>query len=340
MRKSCQVMTVVALLAALLTSCSDQPKNNPIPAMQRYDDTFERFSVMYPSTWVPQPDAKRVTFYTSEEVKSRFLDPYSPGPLGARILIEVGAQDSLTDVSQAVQAARKELEGATLEPDQNIMFSERPAVMFAYSYRVDESTRLSGYTVMALADSSLYKFTAEGFNDHFSANKAIIDSTFRSTRLIAKKTAASFSSAPSSMMSSFTSEQFDIEYPDNFESSIPSKSKDGIAVAEFKGYRADSKIRVEVVPAKKNTLAKIVETYKASYDRGGYRVKRSAQTTIGGENFSYIDLAAKKYDVDARAYLAVKNDKVYHVFITWYRPETNVYVPVFEGSIKTLKLKG
>ncbi len=340
MRKIFQFIVLSVVLSSLFISCEKKQENNPIPAMQRYDDTFERFNVMYPSTWVSQPDPKRVTFYTSEEVKSRFLDPYSPGPLGAMIRIEVSAQDSLADVSQAVQAARKEIEGATIEPDQNIMFSERPAVMFAYSYRVDQSTTLKGYTVMALADSSLYKFSAEGFNEHFSANKAIIDSTFRSARLMAKKTAASFSSAPSSTMSSFTSEQFDIDYPDNFESSIPSKGKDDIAVAEFKGYRADSKIRVEVVPAKKNALEKIVETYKASYDRGGYRVKRAVQATIGGENFSLIDLAAKKYDVDGRAYLTVKNDKVYHVFMTWYRPETSVYVPVFESSVKTLKLKG
>jgi len=340
MRKIFQCIVLAVALSSLFIACDKKQENNPIPAMQRYDDPFERFSAMYPGTWVPQQDAKRATFYTSEEVKSRFLDPYSPGPLGALIRIEVGAQDSLADVSHAVQAARQGLEGATLEPDQNIMFSERPAVMFAYSYRVDESTRLSGYTVLAVADSSLYTFTAEGFNDHFSANKAIIDSTFRSTRLMAKKTAASFSSAPSSTMSSFTSEQFDIDYPDNFESRIPTKGKDVVAAAEFKGYRADSNIRVEVVPAKKNTLEKIVETYKASYDKGGYRVKRAAQTTIGGENFSYIDLAAKKYDVDARAYLTVKNDKVYHVFMTWYRPEANVYVPVFENSIKTLKLKG
>ena len=340
MRKIFQYIVLAVVLGSLFISCDKKQENNPIPAMQRYDDPFERYNVMHPSTWVSQPDAKRVTFYTTEEAKSRFIDPYSPGPLGAMIRVEVGAQDSLSDVQQAVQAARKEIEGATIEPDQNIMFSERPAVMFAYSYRVDETTRLSGYTVIALADSSLYEFTAEGFNDYFSANKAIIDSTFRSTRLMAKKTAASFSSAPSSTMSSFTSEQFDIDYPDNFESRIPSKGKDIVAAAEFKGYRADSNIRVEVLPAKKNALEKIVETYKATYEKGGYSVKRTAQASINGETFTYIDLSAKRQEADGRLYLAVKNDKIYLVVMTWYRPERNVYLPVFESSIKSLKLKG
>jgi len=338
MRKICQAI-VLGLLFTALISCAKKMENNPIPTMVHYDDPFERFDVMYPSTWVAQPDAKRVTFYTSEEVKSRFLDPYSPGSLGAMMRIEYAAQDTLTDLSQAVQAAKKEIEGATIEPDQNLMFSARPAVMFAYSYGVDAKTRLSGYTVLALADSSLYKFSAEGFNEHFTANKAIIDSTFRSVRLMAKKTAATFSAAPSGVLTSFTSDAFDIDYPDNFEISMPTKGKDDLALAEFKGYRADSKIRVEVVPAKKNTLEKIVETYKASYDKGGYSVKRTSQTTINGEAFSYLDLSARRYEVDGRAYLSVKNDKVYHVLMTWYRPERNAYLPVFESSIKALKLK-
>jgi hypothetical protein len=256
------------------------------------------------------------------------------------VRIEVGAQDSLTDVSQAVLAAKKEIEGATIEPDQNIMFSERPAVMFGYSYRVDPKARLIGYTVLALADSSLYRFTAEGFEGHFTANKAIIDSTFRSAHLMAKKTAASFSSVPSATLTSFSSELFDIQYPDNFESRIPKKGKDALAVAEFKGYREDSSIRIEVVPAKKNALEKIVETYKASYEKGGYAVKRSAQATIDGGTATYLDLVARRYEVDGRAYFAVKNDKVYHVFVTWHRPEKDAYLPVFENSIKALKLKG
>lgn len=341
MRKIYQAMALGLMFTMFFVACGKKKmESNPIPTMQRYDDPFERYNVMYPSTWVAQADAKRVSLYTSEEVKSHFIDPYTPGPLGAMVRIEVGAQDTLADVSQAVQAAKAEIEGATIEPDQNIMFSERPAVMFAYSYRVDPKARLIGYTVMSLADSSLYKFTAEGFEDHFTANKAIIDSIFRSVHLMAKKTAATFSSAPSANLTSFSSELFDIQYPDNFESSVPSKGKDDLALAEFKGYRADSKIRVEVMPAKKNALEKIVETYKASYDKGGYSVKRTAQAAVEGETFTYLDLSAKRYEVDARAYLAVKNDKVYHVLMTWYRPERSVYLPIFESSIKSLKLKG
>lgn len=341
MRKIYQAIAPALVLTSLFISCSKKQESNPIPTMQRYDNPFERFSVMYPSTWVTQADAKRVAFYTTEDAKARFIDPYSPGPLGAMIRIEVGAQDTLTEVNQAVQAARKEIEGATIEADQHIMFSERPAVMFAYSYRVDAKTRLSGYTVFALADSSLYRFTAEGFNDNFSANKAIIDSTFRGTRLMAKKTAASFSSAPSSTMLTYPSDLFEIQYPDNFEVGSTKKEKEALAVVELKGYRADSKIRVEVMPAKKNTLDKVFATYKSSYESGGqFRVKKTGELTIDGEKAMYIDLSYKKFDVDSRAYFAVKNDKVYYVFLSWYRPEGNVYVPVFESSVKSLKFKG
>lgn len=337
--KQMQKCLAPALLLLLVVSCAKKQEIIPIPEMLRYDNPLERFSVMYPGNWATQSDAKRVTFYSSEDAKSRFIDPSSTGPLGAAITIAVEPQGTLTDVHQAVQASKDEIQGATIEPDQAITFSERPAVMYAYAYAVDEKTRLRGYKVFALADSTLYSFTAEGFNERFEANKAIMDSTFRAVRLFRPKTAATFSTGPSATMASYTSDHFEMQYPDNFESNFPKKKKDTIALIEFKGYREDCTIRVEVVPAKKNPLDKVFSAYRSSYEAGGqYRVKRTGETTIGGDKFLYLDLSAKKFEVDSRAYFAVKNDKVYYVFLSWYRPQANVYMPVFESSVKSLKI--
>jgi hypothetical protein len=328
-------------LAMGLASCAKKQEVIPIPEMKRHENPSERFSVMYPSNWAIQEDAKRASFFSSEGAQSRFIDPTSPGPLGARIEITFQPQDSLADVNQPVQASKDEIQGAKIEPDEAVMYSERPAVKYAYSYSIDDATALYGYKIFALADSTLYTFTAEGFNEHWAANKSIIDSTFKSVRLMAPKTAASFSSAPSMAMIAYNSNYFDIDYPDNFESSVPKKEKDQIAAVELKGYRADSKIRVEVSPAKKNALDKVFGAYKSSYESSGlFRIGRSKETTIDGEKAMSIDLSYRRADVDGRAYFAVKSDKVYYIFMTWYRPEGNVYVPVFESSVKSLKLKG
>lgn len=332
------VLTFV-LLAALL-SCAKKQEIIPIPEMQRYDDPYERFSVMYPGNWVMQPDAKRATFYSSEDAKSRFIDPTSTGPLGAAMTIAIAPQDTLVDVEQAVQGSKDEIQGATIEADQSITFSDRPAVMYGYSYYVDEKTRLRGYKVFALADSTLYRFEAEGFNERFDAYRTIMDSTFRTIRLFRPKTAATFSTGPSTTLASYSSDHFEMEYPDNFESNFPQKKKETIELVEFKGYRQDCTIRVEVVPAKKNPLNKVFDAYKASYEAGGqYRVKRTAQMTVGGEQVLYLDLSARKFEVDSRAYFAVKNDRIYYVFLSWYRPQTNVYVPVFDNCVNSLKIK-
>jgi len=336
-----KVLALSLLLTMVLASCAKKQEVIPVPEMKGYDNPSERFKVMYPGNWAVQSDAKRVSFYSSEDAKSRFIDPTSTGPLGAMITIAFDPQDSLTDISQAVQASKDEIQGARIEPDESVMYSERPAVKYAYSYSVDDKTALYGYKVFALADSTLYSFTAEGFNENFAAYKAIIDSTFKTVRLMAPRSAATFSSAPSTAMTSLTSDHFDIEYPDNFEASFPKKQKDEIAVAELKGYRADSKIRVEVNPAKKNTLGKVFSTYKSSFESSGlFRIGRSKEITIGGEKAMYLDLSYQKAEVDGRAYFAVKSDKVYYLFMTWYRPEGNVYLPVFESSVKSLKFKG
>jgi hypothetical protein len=340
MKQICRCLAL-ALVVTVLVSCAKKQEVIPIPEMKRYDNPVERFSVMYPSTWAVQSDAKRASFYSTEDAKSRFIDPTSTGPLGAMMAIAFEPQGALADVNQAVQSSKDEIQGAKIEPDQSIMFSERPAVMYAYSYGVDDKTSLRGYKVFALADSTLYTFTAEGFNDRFEAYKPTMDSTFRAVRLMAPRTAATFSSAPSTTMTSVSTDHFEMEYPDNFNASFPKKAKDELAVVELKGYREDSKIRVEVTPAKKNALDKVFNTYKASYESGGqFRVKKSGELTIDGEKAMYIDLSYKKFEVDSRAYFAVKNDRVYYVFLSWYRPESNVYLPVFESSIKSLKLKG
>jgi len=333
-------LAMTLLLCAGLLSCAKKQETIAIGEMRRYDDPFERFNVMYPGDWVVQPDAKRVAFFSSEDAKSRFIDPTSTGPLGATIVITIQPQDTLSDVHQVVQASKDEIQGAKIDPDESVMFSERPAVKYGYAYGIDAETNLTGYKVFALSDSMLYTFTAEGFNDRLAVYQAVVDSAYRSVHLFRPKTSESFSTGPSTTLTQFSSDHFDMQYPDNFESNFPSKKKESLALVEFKGYRADCTIRVDVLPAKKNTVDKIFNTYKTSYESSGlYRVRKSGGATIGGENFMYIDLAAKKQDADSRAYFAVKNDKLYYVFMSWHRPESEVYLPVFENSVKTIKLK-
>ncbi len=78
------------------------------------------------------------------------------------------------------------------------------------------------------------------------------------------------------------------------------------------------------------------------YARGveyGRDVCMEANATIDGNRAALIDLTYSKGEVDSRAYFAVKGNKMYYIFLTWYRPQANAYVPVFEKMVASLKIK-
>jgi hypothetical protein len=94
-----------------------------------------------------------------------------------------------------------------------------------------------------------------------------------------------------------------------------------------------------VSDAKNLTVDKVVAQNEANLQKAGYRIKKKANATIDGNKAALIDLTYTKGEVDSRAYFTVKENKLYFLFLTWYRPQTNVYVPVFEKMVASLKIK-
>jgi len=336
------MLIVVLGLCVLSLSCAKK-KAVTMPEMVRYEDSFERFSLSYPKTWLVQADAQQVRIYSSEVAMDKFLNPTSPGQGGCEIALAVKDLDTLKTLNQIVARFKAEDQGvSTFAPEERVTLAGYDAIKVPYATPVDARNTIHGFRTFALENNTLYTFGCAAFNELFEEYKAIFDSTTKSMKLAKPKVTAARAAefVPSETYETYSSNYCDVTYPDNFEYSFPKRPKESEFLIEFKGVREDCILRVEVSPAKKNPVEKIFEVYKADSEKSGkYVIRGSGESTIDGNKAPYLNLSLKGVAVDSKAYFVVKSDKRFYIFLSWYRPEAAFYLPAFEKSVATMKIK-
>lgn len=330
-----------SLAVLLLFSSCAKKKTIEVGEFESYQDPLYGFGISYPKEWLVEPESgKRVRIYSSRDAYERFLDPLGTKPAGVRIEVGVDTTKGITLESYIEAVKQQYAEISTIGQEETTTLGGNPAVKIPYSTQVDRKNVIRGYRIATLKDNAITYVDVEGFNELFDDYKVVFDTaltTVRLARLLVGKTKEDISK-PADTFDTYKGKFFDIAYPTNFDYRFPQKP-DTDVIMEMKGYREDCTVRIEVSDAKSLTVEKVVAQNEVIFQKAGYTIKKRATTSIDGQPAAVIDLSYTKGEVDSRAYFAVKDNKMYYIFLTWYRPQANIYVPVFEKMVASLKLK-
>lgn len=328
-------LTLVAALAILFLAagCGKQ-EVAPVPVgkMNKYTDPGFGFSIDYPENWKQLGTAGKALFTESQDMATKFIDP-SKGIEGGRVLVDALLYEGKT-VDDLVAAGKSSLQeqNAEISPQAAVTVGGKPSVKVPYSIQATSKSKIFGYEIYVPGDTAVYKVTVEGYGDQFNAYAAVFDAMVNSfvVPIVVAKSPDTWAPAPTS--STLDSKFFTMSYPDNMEF-VDAKKGNNDYVVEMRADRLDVSIHIDVFGAVGLTVDKVWEQNK-----GRYRARGNGETAIDGNKTFWVDYSPMA-NVVSRAYFTVKNDKVIRTTLNWYAPKREVYFPVLEGMVKSLKLK-
>ena len=339
--RSALTLLLILFSSILLFSSCGKKKAIQVGEFESYQDPIYNFGISYPKDWVKDPEpGKRIRIYSTFDARDRFLDPAASKQAGVYIEVGIDTTKGQTLESYAKAAKDRYAETSTVGEGQAMTLDGTPSVKIPFSMKLDSRNEIRGFRVATLKNNVVTYVEAAGFNQLLEDYKAVIDtslSTVRFGRLMTAKAKEDISK-PVDTFETYKGKLFDISYPSNFDFKFPQKPNTDV-VMELKGYRQDCVVRIEVSDAKNLTVEKVLEQNKTNLQRAGYRIKNSGAATISGSKAQFVNLIYSKGEVDSRTYFTVKDNKLYFIFLTWYRPQTNVYVPTFEKMVASLKIK-
>ncbi|HLF20412.1 MAG TPA: hypothetical protein VI704_06450 [Bacteroidota bacterium] len=326
----------IMLLILLIAGCDKKAKVPPITEWEPFQDQFFRVTFSYPKGWHVVVEPSKITLYSSPEAMNKFFDPTSDAKPGAQVIV-AGERDSLHDLNRFVNSfeSDKKAEGFDIQSKQTITFDNVSASEFHYTGRFDEKTTLHAIRAITWKDSMIYYVHYGAYNELFDPYKVVYDSVIASLILpkpIIKRKDVD-PSVPTDVFARYSDDVVEFMYPDNYTPLVEKPGKEVQHSLRLKApYRQDCFITFDVRPAKGLALDKVVEQNTKT-------VKAAKQSAIlGGEKAVYTNESPIK-NIDRRTYYIVKNDKFYRVIITYYTPMKKDFLPAFEKTVASLRLK-
>lgn len=339
--RSLHVLFLFSVGAALLLGSCARKRVVQVGELESYQDPAYSFGISYPKDWVKDPEVgRRVKIYSSFDARDRFIDPTGSKSAGVYIEVGIDTTKGQTLDSYAKMAEQDLADVSTVQPEEQTSLVGVPAVRIPFVTKIDSRNEIRGYRVAALKDNVVTYVDVAGFNELIEDYKAVFDTALTTVRFGRLMTAAAKEdiSKPAETFDTYKGKFFDLAYPSNFEYKFPQKPNTDVAM-ELKGYRQDCTMKIEVSDAKNLTVEKVVAQNEANLQKAGYTIKKRANATIDGEKAALIDLTYAKGEIDSRAYFTVKENKMYFIFLTWYRPQSGVYIPTFEKMVTSVKIK-
>jgi len=341
-----RILFILAGILFVLSGCGKKPLEPvPVGEMNPYRDPVYGFQIQYPKDWKQLGTAGKAVFTRTQEVLDKFLDPRA-GEEGAAVIVEVVRYetkqngDSLhsQDVEKNVESTKDELKAmnADLSVESKGLSpytGGKQSIVLPYRIQATTKTSIYGHYYFIAGDTALYRLNFEGYGDQYAAHIPVFEAMLKSFQLpvIVTKRPDVWQASPT--MEALTSAYFSVQYPENMENVPVNKGSFDYSV-EKRADRRDCSIHIDVFDAKKLTVEKVWEQNKSRY-RG---TKNSGPTTIDGEKAFFVDYTPIK-DINSRAYFVVKNDKVIRTTLNWFAPQKDIYSPVLEGVVKSMKLK-
>jgi hypothetical protein len=327
----------IALVIVLgLVGCTKKEPLPPITDWEKNQDPYFKVRFNYPKGWFKGGESGKITFTSSEGAVAKFFDPTSKdAPDGGQILVSYEKEDTLKTLQAFVDDDRNDLNasGFNLKPVEQATVDGTPALRFSYDGRYTEKTSLAATRVYILKDSVLYKASFWAFNDYYEPYRVAIDTFIATAELPKPKAAKVDESIPSSTYDTFSNDVLSISYPNNFNPLTPAPKGEVQFTLVLQGYRNDSNILIDVRPAKKLTLEKVVDQNAKSY-----KATLSGETMIDGQKAHYLNYSSSKV-VASRVYFVVKNDKFYRIIFNYFEPSKKDFLPAFEKSVASIRIK-
>jgi hypothetical protein len=181
----------------------------------------------------------------------------------------------------------------------------------------------------------LYTAYYEGFNKSYALNKFVLDTLLNSLKFseAAPRVVAGDPAMPSSNFTDFNNSFLSLRYPDNFDLTTPAAKPPAEFSLDIKGYRQDSYVHLDIIPAKGLAPEKVVEQNSKFY-----RSVSRGSVAIDGVQTTYLDYRPVK-DINSRVYFLVKNDRIFRVIFNYYAPMKEKYLATFEKVVSSIKVK-
>ena len=328
----------IALIVMVgLTGCAKKEPLPPISGWDKNQDPYFKVRFDYPKGWFKGGESGKISFTSSEAAVGKFFDPTTKeSPDGAQILVSYEKQDTLKTLDAFVADDRSDLtaSGFNLKPIEPATVDGAPALKFEYSGRYNDKVSIEATRVFILKDSVLYKGVFWAFNDYYLPYRAAIDTFIATAELPKAKAAKVDESLPSTTYDTYKNDDYlSIQYPNNFNPTTPAPKGKVQFMLMLQGYRNDSNILIDVRPAEKLTLEKVVDQNAKSY-----KATSSGEVTIDGLKAHFLNYSMSK-GVASRVYFVVKNDKFYRVIFNYYEPAKKDFLPAFEKSIASIRIK-
>jgi hypothetical protein len=324
-------------LALVFVNCGKKRAEvKPLGEITSYKDPLYSFEISYPKEWSKNCIVGTARFYSTPDDQTRFSDPFSGagrGGVEVKYAVEKSGEELIRIVKDFKDTMRAEQR--IIDKEENIKVEGKEAIRIYLTSNYGKDNIMKSFRIFYVEDSLVCYVNCAAFNTDWEAYSQIFDAVVNSIKWAKKPTAATASAItekPSDTFDSYTSNYFTVNYPDNFNFSSPPKGKNELSV-EMKGYRLDCTVRFDVFPAQKLTVEKVVEQNKKNY-----KTTTATPTSIDGNSAFYMNYSTVK-NVSSRVYFVVKNDKVIRVTLNWYTPESDIYKPVFEKVVASLKLK-
>lgn len=331
---------VTALLfvgTIFLTSCEKEVQPLEVTGWERYQEAYFKTHFSYPKGWHMLAEGNKISLYSTPDAVDKFYDPTTKGKIGVQLMVSFERLDSVRSLESVVAAWKSDMEasGFIVESMQPAMVDNTPATRAHYRGIFDERTTLEALRAMTVKDTILYVIHYGAFNELFTPNRFLFDSLLASVKLYTPQPAATGAEAvvPSATFSEFSNNFLTVSYPDNFETHFPTPKGGAEFSLELRGYRMDCTIHIDVLPAQGLSVEKVVEQNEKFYKAGS-----RGTTTIDGAKAVYLNYSPAK-NIDSRVYFMVKNDRVYRMIFNIFRPMKNDYLPPFEKTIASVRVK-
>jgi hypothetical protein len=325
---------------ALFQGCKKNAVTD-IKEWSQFQDQFFKVSFNYPKDWVVVTESKRVIISSSTEAAEKFFDHDSHKADGVQIVIASMRSDSMQDYTKYIQEFKdsKTAEGFTVKKIEDASIEGLGAKKVAYTGAYDENTKVSAICLATLKDSTIYYVQYSAFNNLFEPYKVVFDSLIASLslpkKIIIEKGVDP--AIPITQIERYSDNYLQLEYPANFGSSDMAKKGEVMSAVRFMGVnkvsRNDCTIDIDVRPAKKLSLEKVVEQNSkkiVAISKGDAK--------IGGEKSVYFNEIPQR-GIERRTYFVVKNDKFFRVILTYYSPMKKDFLPAFEKVVASIRFK-
>jgi hypothetical protein len=331
-------MLLAGVMLAVCIGCAKKAEAPKIAGWVENNSDKQILGFKYPQGWVIVQDGSgRYTAYSSQEVVERFYDYTVKGVDGARLIVSLEKMDTLKTLDESINQLKNDLSGSGFDISEVTAKSVQgtPGTQVHYSGFVDAKNKLEALELVAVKDSLLCSIKYEAFNKFFPAFQLVYDTALATFRfpVSARDMKPEDLAKPSTTFKPFENEVLKLSMPDNFNPSFPQVKAPVQFSMEIKGYREDCTLRIDVMPAQKLAIEKVVEQ-NAKF----YKELSRGETTIDGLKSTFLNYSPAK-GINSRVYFLVKNDKIYRIIFNYFTAMKADFLPVFEKTVGSIVVK-